>query len=515
MSLGSFSTEFKVGIFTLAAVLVVAVIAFTLEGNPFGKSSKAYYTDLENVGGVGQKTQVRTSGVPIGEVTHIEIQDSGARVHFQIGGDLQIFEGSYIELRSRGILGDVYLEIVREKGVTAGKPIPPGGLIPKVKEMDDLNALMSSIGSIAKDIKSVSNTLRNVLGNEEGENSLQNIIKNIEAITSDTKTFVKNESVQVSNFIASLKVASDRINDILERNDARVDELMVAATDTTRDLKDFAQQLRSLVTGDNKDRFNRIIAAVDVSMENLRIASDKVQLIVDKVQRGEGTIGQLVSKDDAANDLRQTLKEVQEVLRPATKLEIAIDYKGEVRSNDTLGRFGNHINFLFSTRPDRFYLLGVTDSRSSEKMVRRSTRPDPNNPNATIEDTETFRDKPQIRFNAQFSKRFNVFGVRFGLFESSAGVASDLYLFNNRLSASVEAFNFGDNPDSALRANTQGFVRLKSYANLFLTPNVYLTGGADNMLRDPGPFGFVGLGLRFTDNDIKSLFGAAAISSAF
>jgi hypothetical protein len=27
--------------------------------------------------------------------------------------------------------------------------------------------------------------------------------------------------------------------------------------------------------------------------------------------------------------------------------------------------------------------------------------------------------------------------------------------------------------------------------------------------------GFVGLGLRFSDDDIKSLFGAAALSSAF
>ena len=511
----SYSSEFKVGLFTLVGLTVVAIIAFTLEGNPFGQHRTAYHTDLENVGGVGPKTQVRTSGVPVGEVTHIEILDSGARVHFEISGDIRVNEGSYIELRSRGILGDVYLEIVRELGDKSAKPIPEGGLVPKVKEMDDLNALMSSIGSIAKDIKTVSNTLKNVFGNEEGQNTLKNIVDNVEMITKDTKEFVASESQHIAELIASMKASSDRIGRILERNDARVDELMVAATDASKDLRLFAGELRQLVSGENRDRMNRILASVDVSMENLRLASDKVQLIVDKVQRGEGTIGQLVAKDDTANDLRQTLKEVQEVLRPATKLQVAVDYKGEMRSEDTLGRFGNQFNLLFSTRPDRYYLVGVADSPGSEKISRRVQRPDPVNPAVTIDETETIRDKPQIRFNAQFAKRFNFFGVRFGLFESSAGVASDLYFFQNRVTASVEAFNFGDNPESALREDTEGYVRLKSYANFFLTPNVYVTGGADNMLREPGPLGFVGLGLRFTDDDIKSLFGAAAISSAF
>lgn len=512
---GKFTTEFKVGIFTLITFVVIGVIAFTLEGNPFGNNTISYYTDLENVGGVGPRTQVRTNGVPVGEVTNIEILDDGARVHLEVAEDLQILKGSYIELRSRGILGDVYLEIVRVKDQNSQDVIPVGGLIPKAKEVDDLNALMSSIGSIAKDIKTVSHTLKNVIGNEEGQSSLKNILSNIEEITSSTKEFVRTETQSVATLISNLNDASDRINSILERNDARIDELMVAAMDATEDVRAFAAELSQLVSGENQDRFARIVASVDASMEDLRIASSKVQLIVDKVERGEGTIGQLVTKDDTANDIRQTLKEVQEVLRPATKLEIAVDYKGEVRSSEDNGRFGNQFNFLFSTRPDRFYLLGLSDSAASEEIVRKTVRTDPNNPDIRQEESEIIRDKPKIRFNAQFAKRFSFFGVRFGLFESSAGVASDVYLFGDRLSATLEAFNFGDDPDSALRADTKGFARVKSYANVFLTPNVYLTGGADNILRESGPYGFLGLGLRFTDNDIKSLFGAAALSSAF
>ncbi len=511
----NFTTEFKVGLFTLLALAVVAITTITLEGNPFAAKAVPFYTDLENVGGVGPKTQVRTSGVPIGEVTHIKIKDSGARVFFEIDGEIRVTKGTYIELRSRGILGDVYLEIVRTDAVADAEEIEPGGLIPKIKEMDDLNALMGSLGSIAKDIKTVSNTLKNVLGNEDGQSSLENILSNIEDITAETKGFITAEGERAGQLLASLKEASDRVNSILERNDARVDELIIAARDATQDVRDFAAQLRRITGGENEERFDRIIAAVDLSMENLQLASEKVQLIVDKVERGEGTIGQLVAKDDTANDIRQTLKEVQEVLKPATKLQIAVDYKGEVRSNKSLGQFGNHFNFLMRTRPDKFYLLGITDSTKSERIVRRSTQPDTEVSGATQEEEEVLRDKGAIRFNAQFSKRFDFLGVRFGLFESSAGVASDMYLWRDRIIASVEAFNFGDDPNSNLREDTAGIVRLKTYANIFITPNVYFTGGADNILREPGPLGFFGLGLRFTDNDIKSVFGAAALGSSF
>lgn len=515
MPTNSFSTEFKVGLFTLLALAVIAISAVTLEGNPFSARQVKYFTELENVGGVGPKTQVRTSGVPIGEVTRIEIRDRGARVHFEVSADVRMNQGTYIELRSRGILGDVYLEIVRNDVSENGKVIEPGSLIPKIKELDDLNALMGSLGSIAKDIKTVSSTLKNVLGNEDGQSTLENIIKNIESITADSRDFVSQEGENASRLLTSLREASDRVNQILARNDQRVDELMLAARDASQDVRDFAEKLKLMLSGENEERFNRIVAAVDVSMENLRLASDKVQLIVDKVERGEGTIGQLVAKDDTANDIRQTLKEVQEVLKPATKLEIAVDYKGEVRSSASRGRFGNHFNFIMSTRPDRFYLLGVSDSSKGEKIVRKTSQPDPERSGAVIDEEEEIRNKERIRFNLQFSKRFDFFGVRFGLFESSAGVASDLYFFRDRVTASLEAFNFGDDPDSNLRDDTEGLARVKTYANLFLTPNVYLTGGADNILRDPGPLGFVGLGLRFTDNDIKSLFGAAALGSSF
>gem|GEM_PF-472815 len=508
------TTELKVGLFTVAALGVLGTLVVTLEGNPFTKRSSEFYTVLDNVGGVGQRTQIRTSGVQVGEVTSIDILPKGARVNFKVSAAVAMPKGSYIELRSKGILGDVYLEIVRAEN--AKENLKSGDMIPKMKDASDMNALMASLGSIATDVKTVSATLSQVFGTQDGKNSLQNIVKNIEAITADTRNVVATQKDSVARIVENLRASTDRVNALLERNDARVDEVIRSVASSMADVKAFTSELRGMVTGPNKGRLENIIASVDDSMNNIRQASAKVQLIVDKVEKGEGTLGQLVAKDDTANDIRSTLKSIKDVLSPATRLKIEVDYKGEVRSEDyaALGRFGNHFNVRLSTRPDRYYLLGISDSPGGRKITETTVQPGTatNGNTRTVEIERTPENRQRLRFNAQFAKRFDAVGVRFGLFETYAGVAGDLYLFSDRVGASVEVFNFGNDKFNG-EDSTKGIARVKAYSNVFVTPNIYVTGGADNIGRTPRPVAFIGAGLRFTDEDLKAVIGAASISS--
>lgn len=509
----SLNTELKVGIFTVCGLAVVGLMVVTLEGNPFTARKQTFYTLLDNVGGVGPRTQVRTSGVQVGEVSSLEILPKGARVNFKVDGVVEIPKGSFIELRSRGILGDVYLEIVRNENNK--ETIKPGEMIPKVKEFNDMSALMASMSSIATDIQTVSRTLASVLGNQEGKSSLQNILSNVEQVTSDTRDLIASERKNIARLIEALRSSSEKVSALIERNDGRVDAIMRTVAEATGDLKAFSSELRKIATGPNKGRIENIIASIDDSMSSIRTASNKVQLIVDKVEKGEGSVGQLLSKDDTANDIRAALKNVNELLKPAQKLRFEVDYKGELRTGSSalVGNVGNHFNVRLSTRPDRFYLLGISDSPTSQKVTttRRTVTAQDGNTQTVSEEERIPEDRERLKLNVQFSKRFEAVGVRFGLFESYAGLAGDLYLFADRVQASVEVFHFGNLKPQATQ-DAKGFARVKTYSNVFVTPNIYLTGGADNIGKSPKPIAFVGAGLRFTDDDLKAVITAAAIA---
>ena len=89
-----------------------------------------------------------------------------------------------------------------------------------------------------------------------------------------------------------------------------------------------------------------------------------------------------------------------------------------------------------------------------------------------------------------------------GIIESTGGIGLDYYLFDDRPKLSLEAFDF--DPDRK--------PHLKGGADLTFFKYLYLTAGFDDFISDEGRSSFfVGVGLRFEDDDIKYLLTSAPI----
>ena len=127
----------------------------------------------------------------------------------------------------------------------------------------------------------------------------------------------------------------------------------------------------------------------------------------------------------------------------------------------------------------------------------------------------TIKKTNALKFNVQFGKRWGYAGVRFGLFETSGGFATDLYLFNDKLRVSVEAFNW-DTQSNAIRRSAH----VKAYATVLFYNHIYFLAGVDDPTRTDPVTGeatkdlnyYVGAGLNFNDEDLKAIFGTAALA---
>jgi phospholipid/cholesterol/gamma-HCH transport system substrate-binding protein len=125
-----------------------------------------------------------------------------------------------------------------------------------------------------------------------------------------------------------------------------------------------------------------------------------------------------------------------------------------------------------------------------------------------------------------FGKRVSFGGAtvagRFGIKESTGGVGADLYLLDDRLSLSADVFGFAQ---STVGQNPRVKVSL-AYAPDFFNRMLSVVGGADDLWNynhraeaaAGGGFDwFLGLQLRFNDEDLKSLLlvgGGAAAGAA-
>jgi phospholipid/cholesterol/gamma-HCH transport system substrate-binding protein len=490
-------TEFKVGVFTIVAFVTLGYMLFVLNPNMLKDSTrKQYYTVLKDAAGIIPKTHVKTNGVTIGKVKAVELDVNTTRIIVEVDSHVKLPVGSHMEVRTRGLLGDVYLEIVRPEDT--GQYIAEGGLIPKSEDQMDMQGVMSLLGNIGKDVKKITGSLANVLGNKEGEESLQNILDNIETLTAD------------------LRKTGSSIRGAIGDHPEDVRNIVVNLDKSLANLKTFTSNLNDVLDDANKERLNRIIASFDDSMVEVKGATKNIRLISEKIEKGEGTIGKLVNDDTAIQEIEAAVKDLREVLAPATKMQLIIDTHGEGRA-DKSGQ--TYFNVIFKTRPDRFYLVGMTDTTEGvrdTKTEQLGSEPADGDAPGYSKTRERVTERKALRFNLQLAKRWYFLTARLGLFESTGGAAMDMHFFRDRIRLSLEAFDFKSYDNEWRRV-----ARLKAYMQVLFFDHIYVMAGMDDITRkrnpityeeEKGPVPFAGLGLSFNDQDLKALFGAAALA---
>ena len=343
-------------------------------------------------------------------------------------------------------------------------------------------------------VKRITSSIAEVIGTEEGQVTMKSIIANIESLTKD------------------LKVTSASIRGAVGDRPEDLQNIVMNFRDGIAQLKKFSVSLNEVLDEENKEKITRILASFDESMTDVKGATQNIKLISEKVEKGEGTLGRLINDDTAMAEIEGAIKDIREVLSPVRKLEVGVDYHGEFRKDSSTQHY---FNIVMKTRPDRYYLIGLTDAQTSEVEKTTDTYPaeagtDGEN---SVRTRETIRQQQQMRFNLQISKRWYLMAARFGLFESTGGFAGDLYLLSDKLRVSFEAFDWKS------KGNEKRHVaHLKTYASILFFNHIYAMMGADDLTRkdlDTGerikqPKWFFGAGLAFNDQDLKAIFGTAA-----
>jgi phospholipid/cholesterol/gamma-HCH transport system substrate-binding protein len=104
--------EFFVGVFFIVGLL--ALIYMSVELTRFEMKTKGGYTvktTFENAGGLKVGSNVEIAGVPIGIVKQIELREYKAVVTLHIIQKVQIPDDSMVAIKTKGLLGEKYVEV--------------------------------------------------------------------------------------------------------------------------------------------------------------------------------------------------------------------------------------------------------------------------------------------------------------------------------------------------------------------------------------------------------------------
>jgi len=336
------SVEQKVGLFFLAALVLLAVMIELVEDwRPF-ESQYAYVANFESAVGLKLGDPVRIAGVDTGKVTGIGLEDSHVRIDFYVNREDAVREDTMARIRQTNMLGGIFL------GLDFGSPgsaiLPPGS---KVKTESSAN-IDQLITNLDRNQERVLRPLGDLV--DESSKPLTEAITRLESIVVkiDSGQGTLGQLVNNSSLYDDLSAVSARLNQLLEKIEQGDGSLGKLVSDgslydnlnkTMINLAELSQQMKSgqgtlgrLLVDDTL--YNETTQAVanlneitgrinegkgtlgklvydETLYNNVSNSMERINSVAAKIDEGKGTLGRLVNEDDLYRDAKTTLHKVE------------------------------------------------------------------------------------------------------------------------------------------------------------------------------------------------------------
>jgi phospholipid/cholesterol/gamma-HCH transport system substrate-binding protein len=477
------TTEAKVGSAVLLGLVILAYMTIKVGGFSFFQENGYRLNVVFNTAsGLDKKAPVQISGVEVGRVEEIQLAEGGAKITLKIQSGVKIKRGGYASVRSSGLLGDKFVEIVPGKESIFLKD---GDLLSAQQGAPDMENLMNQFSNIAEDVKVITASLREVLGSQEGKQSLKDTLASVRSLTKGINEFVQANRDSLGRSVANFESFSDS----LKKNG---NELVASLNTMAKKMERGEGTIGKLLN--DEEAYNKLNASLDDLGKSLK----SVESITTKLERGEGTIGKLLSDDKAYENLNSALEGVGNAVGRIERFKTYVGFRTEYQLQES--QYKGYFTLQLQPRADKYYLLEIVDDPRGLVTERTRVVTTDGVP-STITDLETQR---RLKITAQFGKRVSNIGLRIGLVENTFGLGADYYLFDDQLRASIDAWEF----NSVDPASDRVHMKVTAAYTLFRYLNFEV--GYDQMLNERLKTTFVGAGLKFEDDDLKYLLGGLA-----
>jgi phospholipid/cholesterol/gamma-HCH transport system substrate-binding protein len=336
--------EIRIGLLTLAALVALAAAVFLIGDRDKVFTFKNHYiVHFDQVGGLAEGSPVQLNGVNVGSVEavvlpeRIEEEELTVRLSVDRHYAARIREDSYARIKTLGLLGDKYIEVT--SGSAAASLIPDGGEI-EAAPATDVDKLIASGGDVVENVVAISGSLRRILADMEagkgilGElttdseagrrakesmlsilESVQKIIDKVESGQGTLAALINKDDLavhahqtleRIEELLADIDEGDGALPALLHDSETRdrmkrtVEHLETASGD----LSEFATRLKSsdglldkLLS--DKEYSKQVASDLERLMHNLKVISDRLE-------QGQGTLGQIINDPtvyEAMNDI--------------------------------------------------------------------------------------------------------------------------------------------------------------------------------------------------------------------
>lgn len=288
-----FSNEIKVGLTIIAATVVFILGVRYFEDLPLFDTTYNLVAEFDEAGGLIAGNIVRVSGVTVGSVNAVYISGESGRVvvEFHVDRSIPVTQGAYAQVAGFDALGVVRLDLFLAD--PDGVVIEEGGHVEGRGASDLLGELSARAPEMVDQVDRVLAGLETTLA-ETGT-----LLSEPE---SDLRMTLQSVQGSVETLEGILESERDRISQILEN----VDSLTANAAGA---LGEDGQRITDLT-----DNLNHSLTVIDESITQFSETGEKLNVLLDKLNNGDGTLGMLINDPSMYEKLDSTLTGINNLL---------------------------------------------------------------------------------------------------------------------------------------------------------------------------------------------------------
>ncbi len=474
------SSEAKVGLAVFFGMVLLFLLASQV--GSFQNLSKDGYvvkSQFNDVAGLDINSKIKANGIEVGYIEKLEIVANKVQVQMFIYDNMKIPRNSLVKPQQESLLGGKYVALTLGDSTEL---LQNGDLLKTTPKSMDFNDASDAITQAATEFKLLTQEIRTVLSGETRQ-SLKITFTNLQSITQELKKFTKferlsqttdnfnNMAIKLTQTGDSFKTVADNINNKLPQILKNLDILVKDLKVTSAHVKDQVPRLSK--------KFSQI--------------EDELQAFLTENRKPVNSA--LNSADSFFSSGTQTFDKVDDLLNTINKVQLEVSMRSEYMMSDEANKGFLSLNYIPSdSKQFQFDIVTGEDY----------TRYDDND--ELIQPKK--HEKGKLLVSAQIAKRYSDIVLRAGIIESAAGAGMDYYSFNDKFKASAQIYDF-----NAVYDKRGTSPHAKVGARYTFLKHLDLYGGYDNFLNDEADNLFIGLGVRFFDDDLKTLIMSQSIGS--
>ena len=314
--------DWTVGVTVLIAAIVVVTGALWLNQTDLGGGKQLHVARFRSVGGLNAGAPVTLRGVKVGRVLAIRLAaNEWVEADLAIDRETQLPNAPIVIASSASLFGEWVANIAPRDPLpedpTTRKEIMeaerPGGDVWPGATLPDIGQLTQQANRIANDVANVTKSFTTVLDSAAVRDLRQSVL-DLSAISRRLVSFADAQSVRITDVSADVSSATQDLAEAakgFQNTIARIDSatqggVVPEVTNNVRgsaaDIRQAAADLRALMVTarENEGSVVRVVTTADSLLQ--------------KVNRGEGTLGMLATDSTLYKETTATMKQLRELM---------------------------------------------------------------------------------------------------------------------------------------------------------------------------------------------------------